>query len=63
MRRCVVFKMVLYLFADGRVRKDDALCPAFTASQSEVDLRVHFKYLCARGCAERHAYVSVVASM
>ena len=49
-------------FADGRVRKDDALCPAFTASQSEVDLRVHFEYICARGCAERPAYVPVVAS-
>ena len=31
--------------------------------QFEADLCTHLEYLCARGCAERHAYVSVVASM
>ena len=30
--------------------------------QFEAD-RTHLEYLCARGCAQRHAYVSVVASM
>ena len=29
----------------------------------EADLCAHLEYLCARGCAQRHAYVSVVAFM